>query len=69
MIENFYLCVNKARKPVKYKEFHRKIIQGGWRFHHTEGSLYFCERGGILSQPVPYYGSKEIPQPLRKKMA
>ncbi len=54
---------------MKYKEFHMKIRKCGWHFVKAEGSHYFYEKDGKLSQPVPYHGSKEIPEPLRKKIA
>lgn len=54
---------------MKYKEFHQKIKKGGWKYHHAEGSHYFYEKDGKLSQPVPFHGAKEIPEPLRKKIA
>lgn len=54
---------------MKYKEFHRKIVSAGWKFDHAEGSHYFYVKDGIISEPVPYHGSKEIPEPLRKKIA
>lgn len=54
---------------MKYKEFHRKIISAGWKFHHAEGSHYFYVKGDRLSEPVPYHGAKEMPEPLRKKIA
>ena len=54
---------------MKYKEFHLRIKKAGWKSHHAEGSHYFYEKDGRLSQPVPYHGAKEIPEPLRKKIA
>lgn len=54
---------------MKYSEFHRRITKNGWKFSHAEGSHYFYLKDGILSEPVPYHGAKEIPEPLRKKIA
>ena len=54
---------------MKYKEFHRKITAAGWKFDHAVGSLYFYIKDGRLSEPIPYHGSKEIPEPLRRKIA
>ena len=54
---------------MKYKEFHRKILASGWKFSHAEGSHYFYLKDGRLSEPVPYHGAKEIPEPLRRKIA
>lgn len=54
---------------MKYKEFHQRIKKAGWKYHHAESSHYFYEKDGKLSQPVPYHGAKEIPEPLRRKIA
>lgn len=54
---------------MKYKEFHLKIRKAGWKYSHAEGSHYFYLKDGVLSVPVPYHGAKEIPEPLRKKIA
>lgn len=62
------LCSLNNRK-LKYSEFHRKIVKNGWKFSHAEGSHYFYLKDGILSEPVPYHGSKEIGESLRKKIS
>ena len=54
---------------MKYKEFHLKIKKAGWKYVRAEGSDYFYEKNGKLSPPVPYHGSKEIFEPLRRKIA
>jgi len=54
---------------VKYSEFHREIRKNGWKYSHAKGSHYFYVKDNILSDPVPFHGSKEIPEPLRKKIA
>lgn len=54
---------------MKYSEFHRIIRKNGWKYSHAEGSHYFYIKDGILSQPVPFHGSKEIYEPLRKRIA
>lgn len=53
---------------MKYSEFHRKIRKFGWVYVKSEGSHYFYTKDGILSPPVPYHGSKEMFEPLRKKI-
>lgn len=65
---SIFVLSNKV-KNMKYKEFHRKIKAAGWKFDHAEGSHYFYIRDGELSEPVPYHGAKEIPEPLRRKIA
>ncbi|MBR3895842.1 MAG: type II toxin-antitoxin system HicA family toxin [Bacteroidaceae bacterium] len=54
---------------MKYKEFHLKIKKAGWIYSHAEGSHYFYLKDGVLSVPVPYHGAKEMPEPLRRKIA
>ncbi|MCD8304968.1 MAG: type II toxin-antitoxin system HicA family toxin [Prevotellaceae bacterium] len=54
---------------MKYKEFHRRIVAAGWGFSHSTGSHYFYTKDGRLSCPVPYHGSKEIPEALRRKIS
>jgi len=51
---------------MKYSEFHRKIIKNGWKFVRASGSHYFYEKDGVESPPIPFHGSKEIYEPLRK---
>jgi mRNA interferase HicA len=53
---------------MKYSELHRKIIRNGWKFLSAEGSHYFYEKDGKESPPVPFHGSKEIGEGLRKKL-
>jgi len=54
---------------MKYSEFHRKIVKNGWKFVSATGSHYFYEKDGKLSQPLPFHGTKEIYEPLRKAIA
>ncbi len=53
---------------MKYSEFHRRIIKNGWAFVKSEGSHYFYEKNGVLSPPVPFHGSKEMYEPLRRSI-
>ena len=66
---SIFAVQNEISNIMKYKEFHRKIVAAGWKFDHAEGSHYFYIKNGQLSVPVPFHGSKEIPEPLRKKIA
>ncbi len=52
------------RVIMKSKELHRRFTKAGWKFDHAEGSHYFYTKGGVLTEPVPYHGAKEMPQPL-----
>jgi mRNA interferase HicA len=53
---------------MKYSELHRHIKKCGWLFSHAEGSHYFYLKDGVLSPPIPFHGSKEIGEGLRKKI-
>lgn len=54
---------------MKYAELHRMIRRNGWRLLVGEGkgSHYIYEKNG-LRYPVPFHGSKEIGEGLRKKI-
>ncbi|MDR0796449.1 MAG: type II toxin-antitoxin system HicA family toxin [Tannerella sp.] len=53
---------------MKYSEFHRLIEKNGWRFFHAKGSHYFYVKDDVLSPPVPYHGTQEIGEGLRRKL-
>jgi len=53
---------------MKYSELHRQIKKCGWIYSHAEGSHYFYTKEGVLSPPVPFHGSKEIGEGLKKKI-
>jgi mRNA interferase HicA len=50
---------------MKYSEFHR-FIKSGWIYIGAEGSHYIYEKDG-RRYSVPFHGSKEIGEGLRKK--
>ncbi len=52
---------------MKYSEFHRMIKKNGWKHLRTKGSHYIYEKDG-RTYPVPFHGTKEISEPLRKKI-
>ncbi len=52
---------------MKYSQFHRWIRQNGWEHIRTTGSHYIYQKGKI-TYPVPFHGSKEISERLRKKV-
>ena len=54
--------------PMKSRELHNKFTKAGWKFHHAEGSHYFYMKDGILSEPIPYHGSKEMGKGLALKL-
>lgn len=53
---------------MKSKELHNKFIKAGWKYDHAEGSHYFYIKDGILSEPIPYHGAKEIGKGLALKL-
>lgn len=53
---------------MKYSELHRMIRSYGWKYVRSTGSHYFYERNGVISEPVPFHGSKEIPEGLKNKI-
>lgn len=53
---------------MKYRELHNRFVKAGWKMHHAEGSHYFYEKDGILSDPIPYHGAKEIGTGLANKL-
>ena len=52
---------------MKYSEFHRWIKRNDWQVLRIVGSHYIYEKNG-KTYPVPYHGSKEMNEPLRKKI-
>ncbi|MFA5849848.1 MAG: type II toxin-antitoxin system HicA family toxin [Bacteroidales bacterium] len=53
---------------MKYSEFHKLIKERGWKYVSASGSHYFYEKNGIKSPPIPFHGSKEIGEGLRKRI-
>lgn len=53
---------------MKYSEMHRRFIRAGWNFDHAEGSHYFYIKEGVLSEPIPYHGAKEMPTGLASRL-
>ncbi len=52
---------------MKSSEFHKMVKKNGWVLIRTAGSHYIYEKDG-RTYPVPFHGTKEIFEPLRKKM-
>lgn len=52
---------------MKSSEFHRIVRKNGWVHVRTKGSHYIYEKDGI-TYPVPFHGSDEIQEGLRKKI-
>lgn len=54
---------------MKSSEFHRFIRKNKkWKYVAAEGSHYIYENKNGKRYPVPFHGSKEIPEALRKKI-
>lgn len=56
-----------GREAMKYSEFIRWLRAQGVMFERQRGSHQFVKFNGKTSV-VPNHGSKEIPEPLRKKI-
>nr|DAN36726.1 MAG TPA: hypothetical protein [Caudoviricetes sp.]DAR91984.1 MAG TPA: hypothetical protein [Caudoviricetes sp.] len=52
---------------MKYSELHRWIKRSGWVFERAKGSHYIYQKEEA-TYPVPFHGSKEIGESLRKKI-
>lgn len=52
---------------MKLSEFHRFMRKNGWHPIRRNGSHYIYEKGGAIAC-VPYHGSKEMGEGLRKKI-
>lgn len=52
---------------MKYSEFQRWLKRQGVRFEHGKGSHQMVRHKGNTSV-FPVHGSKEMPEPLRKKI-
>lgn len=53
---------------MKYSEFRRWLIKKGVTFEPGKGSHQKAFYGEHGTSVFPYHGSKEIPEPLRKKI-
>jgi mRNA interferase HicA len=52
---------------MKSSEFHRLVKKNGWEVVRVAGSHYMYQKNG-QTIPVPYHGSKEIGEGLRKTL-
>ena len=52
---------------MKSSELHRLITKNGWQLKRVKGSHYLYEKNS-RTYPVPYHGSKEVAEGLRKKI-
>ena len=52
---------------MKSREFHKWIKRNGWKHIRTAGSHYMYEKDGKI-EPVPYHGSREMGEGLRKAL-
>lgn len=64
----FALSDNKQKVYLKSSELHRRFTKAGWKFDHAEGSHYFYVKDGVMSEPIPYHGSKEMGIGLANKL-
>lgn len=52
---------------MKSSEFHRLVLKNRWVLIRVAGSHYIYEKDG-KREPVPYHGSKEMGEGLRKAL-
>lgn len=53
---------------MKSKELHRRFIKAGWVFDHAEGSHYYYVKNGVMTEPIPYHGAKEMGTGIANKI-
>ena len=58
----------KQKVNLKSSELHRRFTKASWKFDHAEGSHYFYVKDGVMSEPIPYHGSKEMGIGLANKL-
>ena len=62
-------CQTTKQENMKSSELHRLFIKAGYKFDHAVGSHYFyTDSNGILTEPVPYHGTKEMGKGLANKL-
>jgi predicted RNA binding protein YcfA (HicA-like mRNA interferase family) len=55
---------------MKSSEFHRNIRRSKkWKYIEADGSHYIYENNEGIRYSVPFHGSKEMVEPLRKKIS
>lgn len=67
-MEKFPIFVVFNKRAMKYKEFHKLIKRSGWIEIRQEGSHKIYSKPGYPNKSVPYHGSKEIPEPVRRRL-
>ena len=53
---------------MKSSELHRRFIKAGYIFDHAEGSHYFYIKDGVITEPIPYHGAKEMGKGIANKL-
>jgi len=53
---------------MKSTELHRRFIKAGYKFDHAEGSHYFYIKDGVMTEPIPYHGAKEMGTGIANKL-
>ena len=44
------------------------IKRAGYKFDHAEGSHYFYIKDGVMTEPIPYHGAKEMGTGIANKL-
>lgn len=53
---------------MKSNELHRRFLKAGYKFHHAAVSHYFYEKDGVLTEPIPFHGAKEVGTGIANKL-
>ena len=64
----FAASKSKKQNIMKSSELHRRFIKAGYIFDHAEGSHYFYVKDGVMTEPIPYHGSKEMGTGIANKL-
>lgn len=59
---------NSKKTIMKSSELHRRFIKAGYQFDHAEGSHYFYIKDGVMTEPIPYHGAKEMGTGIANKL-
>jgi predicted RNA binding protein YcfA (HicA-like mRNA interferase family) len=70
IIEKLLFLQHKTANKIimKSSELHRRFIKAGYKFDHAEGSHYFYIKDGVMTEPIPYHGAKEMGTGIANKL-
>lgn len=50
------------------EKYIERCVRSIYKFDHAEGSRYFYIKDGVMTEPIPFHGSKEIGKGLASKL-